>query len=95
MGGIRALIRARIEDGSFGASYPESCPDGAGPVGTDEAAFWQAMHAENPNLQERPWYGTLKSLRRHSMFSTWSSFRGGASENRCAGAITVFSSTIT
>ena len=44
-GGIRALIRARIEDGSFGASYPESCPDGAGPVGTDEAAFWQANAA--------------------------------------------------
>jgi hypothetical protein len=59
-GGIRALIRARIEDGSFGASYPESCPDGAGPVGTDEDAFWQAMHAEIPNLQERPWYGNTQ-----------------------------------
>jgi hypothetical protein len=56
-GGIQALVRARTEDGSFGASYPQSCPDGAGPVGTDEAALWQAMHADIPDLQERPWLG--------------------------------------
>lgn len=56
-GGIQALIRARIEDGSFGASYPDSCPDGAGPVGSDKDALWQAMRAEIPNLQELPWYG--------------------------------------
>lgn len=34
-GGIQALVRARIEDGSFGAGYPETCDDGAGPVGTN------------------------------------------------------------
>jgi len=56
-GGVQALIRARIEDGSFGASYPEPCPDGLGPVGTDEHSFWQAMRAEIPGLPERPWYG--------------------------------------
>ena len=26
--GIAALIGARIEDGSFGAKYPETCDDG-------------------------------------------------------------------
>lgn len=56
-GGIQALVQARIEDGSFGASYPETCPDGRGPVGTDEANFWQVMRAEIPGLPERPWYG--------------------------------------
>lgn len=53
-GGNQALIGARIENGSFGASYPETCPDGAGPVGTDEGALWQAMRAEIPNLEGRP-----------------------------------------
>jgi len=57
-GGIQALLRARIADGSFGASFPESCPDGAGPIGADEASLWQAIRAEVPNFQERPWYGT-------------------------------------
>lgn len=56
-GGVQALVRARIEDGSFGASYPETCIDGAGPVGTDYSALWQAMRAEIPTLPERPWYG--------------------------------------
>lgn len=56
-GGIRALIRARIEDGSFGASYPETCPDGGGPVGTDESGFWNAVRAEIDGFEERPWYG--------------------------------------
>ena len=42
-GGLQALIRARMDDGSFGASYPEACPDGLGPVGTNENSFWQAM----------------------------------------------------
>jgi AbiJ N-terminal domain 4 len=56
-GGIRALVLARVEDGSFGTSYPESCPDGAGPVGTNESALWEAMHAEIP-VQDRPWYAS-------------------------------------
>ena len=28
--GIRAEIRARVNDGSFGTSYPKSCDDGGG-----------------------------------------------------------------
>ncbi|WP_412064667.1 hypothetical protein [Rhizobium sp. SYY.PMSO] len=58
-GGIRALITARIDDGSFGATYPISCEDGRGPIGSDADTLWQAMRAEIPNLQGRmlpPWY---------------------------------------
>jgi hypothetical protein len=53
--GIKTEIAARIADGSFGARYPETCPDGGGPVGTDEFAFWNAMRARIPSLEERPW----------------------------------------
>ncbi len=54
--GIFALVSARIDDGSFAASYPEQCPDGRGPVGTDRIAFYRAMRAEIPDLPERmPW----------------------------------------
>lgn len=56
-GGIRALIRGRIEDGSFGANFPETCSDGAGTVGTDETSFWESVRAEIPSIEERPWYG--------------------------------------
>ena len=59
-GGIRALAQRCIGDGSFGATYPVTCPDGSSAVGTDEGALWQAMQAEIPNLQERPWYGTAQ-----------------------------------
>jgi hypothetical protein len=55
-GGLQALVRARIDDGSFGATYPEACPDGRGPIGTNDSSFWQAMQAEIPGLPERPWY---------------------------------------
>ena len=46
-GGIQALVCARIMDGSFGTSFPDPCPDGAGPVATDQASLWQAMRSEN------------------------------------------------
>jgi hypothetical protein len=57
-GGIQALVRRCVEDSSFGATYPETCPDGGVAAGTDASALWQAMQAELPNLQERPWYGS-------------------------------------
>jgi hypothetical protein len=56
-GGIQALIRTRIDDGSFGAGYPGFCPDGRSPIGTDAGALWLAIQAEIPGLTERPWYG--------------------------------------
>jgi hypothetical protein len=54
-GGVRAIIRTRMDDGSFGAAYPDMCTDGRGPVGTDENAFWKVMRSEIPNLDEKPW----------------------------------------
>lgn len=51
-GGIGALVRAQIADGSFGASYSETCSDGGGPTGTDDNGFWLAMRGENPALRQ-------------------------------------------
>ncbi|GIK82741.1 MAG: hypothetical protein BroJett024_38460 [Alphaproteobacteria bacterium] len=56
-GGIQALIRSRVEDGSFGITYPETCDDGAGPVGTDANSLAKAVRAEIPAFAEPPWYG--------------------------------------
>lgn len=54
-GGIAALVRARIADGSFGARYPDNCsdPNGTRPCGTDDSAFWDAMKGDIPRLAER------------------------------------------
>ena len=54
-GGIRALIRACVEDGSFGAKYPQNCPDGRIPIGTDATAFRDAMRARVLGLATWPW----------------------------------------
>ena len=54
-GGIWSLVRALINDGSFGARYPEVCPDGRGPIGSDEDTLWSAVRAEIPNLTNRQW----------------------------------------
>lgn len=48
--GIEALVEGRINDGSFGASYPTPCPDGEGITGSDGDAVWRAIGAEIPNL---------------------------------------------
>ncbi len=53
-GGVRVLIYTGIHNGSFGNSYPESCPDGPSITGTDGDALWQAMRAEIPALREPP-----------------------------------------
>ena len=50
-GGIIALIRSLISIGAFGFKYPEMCPDGAGPVGTDEQALALALKAEIPEIE--------------------------------------------
>lgn len=50
--GIASLIQTRIEDGSFGAQYPETCPDGTSPYGTDAVKFWDAMRGDIPGLPE-------------------------------------------
>jgi hypothetical protein len=43
--GIIGLIRTRANDGSFGLEYPEMCPDGRGPTGTDIGAFGNSLAA--------------------------------------------------
>jgi hypothetical protein len=50
--GIAALIGARIANGSFGAGYPDICPEGGGPIGTDATLFWDAMQGEVRGLVE-------------------------------------------
>ena len=55
--GIRSLIQARINDGSFGARYPTMCFDGREPTGTDESQFLDALLAEVPNLDRTEIYG--------------------------------------
>ena len=48
---IEAKIGKLVSDGSFGKSYPVSCPDGGSdPVGTDAKLFRCAMKAEIPEL---------------------------------------------
>jgi hypothetical protein len=56
-GGIQALVMSRVEDGSFGATYPETCYDGKGPIGTDADAFAKALRAEVPAFVHPPWFG--------------------------------------
>jgi len=49
-GGIVSLVQSLIVTGAFGAKYPEMCPDGQGPIGTDESALSLAVQAEMPGL---------------------------------------------
>ena len=51
--GLRAIINHRIEGGSFGIDYPDSCEDGRGPFGTDRHGFEAVMRAEIPTLPEQ------------------------------------------
>ena len=45
-GGVVALIQSLISSGAFGARFPAPCPDGQGPIGTDEHSLSQAVLAE-------------------------------------------------
>lgn len=48
--GVKALVMSRVGDGSFGVSYPEFCPDGDVPTGTNQQLLREAMQAEIPDL---------------------------------------------
>lgn len=50
--GIFGHINVLIENGAFGKSYPEICPDSHVVIGTDRAAFWEACKAEIPRLPD-------------------------------------------
>lgn len=49
-GGIVAIVQALISSGAFGIKYPEMCPAGVGPVGTDEKSLSLILRAEIPEL---------------------------------------------
>jgi hypothetical protein len=51
LGGIVALIQSLISTGAFAYKYPEMCPDGTGPYGTDGQALSLAVQAEIPDLE--------------------------------------------
>jgi hypothetical protein len=50
-GGIVAFIQSLLAAGAFGKQYPEMCPDGDGPIGTDEHSFVLALKAEVPDIE--------------------------------------------
>ncbi|MCB9958702.1 MAG: hypothetical protein H6843_08880 [Rhodospirillaceae bacterium] len=52
-GAIWDLIENRIGDGSFGYAFPDQCPDGRGPCGTDAVVFWRTAQAEIPELPDQ------------------------------------------
>ena len=54
-GGLKALVYARVEDGSLGAGYPSACEDGQGPKGTNEEMLRLAIHGEISDLPYWPW----------------------------------------
>ena len=49
---IQGLITTGVMNGSFGAKYPLTCPDGTAVVDTDVETFKKAMAAEIPGLPE-------------------------------------------
>src|SRR5690606_10935747 len=49
-GGIVGIVQSLIATGAFGVKYPEMCPDGQGPTGTNESALALAVQAEMPGL---------------------------------------------
>jgi hypothetical protein len=49
--GVVGIINARIGDGSFGASYPEQCPDGRGVTGTDTELMGHAVAGYFPAIR--------------------------------------------
>ena len=53
--GIRALIEARVQDGSFAATYKLTCFDGPVAIGTNVEGFRDAMRSQIPGLPEWPW----------------------------------------
>jgi AbiJ N-terminal domain 4 len=47
---VVAIIQSLIGDGSFGVSFPETCPDGSGVVGTDVGKLKSILVAEIPGI---------------------------------------------
>ena len=60
--GIRAIIKSRLDDGSFGKQYPLECPYDTYIMATNKDHFWSAMQGYIPRLRERPWELSFEEL---------------------------------
>lgn len=49
--GIAALIQSLVADGSFGALFPDVCPDGSDVIGTNLNAWRSVLLAEHPEIK--------------------------------------------
>ena len=49
--GIKSYVQSRIDDGSFGETFPDTCPDGTAVCGSDERAFRDALYLHVPDIQ--------------------------------------------
>jgi hypothetical protein len=49
--GIAALIQSLVADGSFGALFPDVCPDGSDVIGTNLNAWRSVLLAEHPQIK--------------------------------------------
>ncbi len=52
--GLQGLIETAIDDGSFGCSFPDKCPDGGAACGCNREAFSQVLRAEVPSIDWPP-----------------------------------------
>ena len=50
-GGIAAYIESLVASGGLAVDYPDVCPDGRGPFGTDSRSLGLAVRAEIPELE--------------------------------------------
>lgn len=50
-GGFVALVDGLVANGAFGVDFPEACPDGRGPTGTDSHALGLAIRADIPQIE--------------------------------------------
>lgn len=50
-GGVVAVIQSATTLGAFGNAFPYNCPDGRGPVGSDEATLARILRAEIPEIE--------------------------------------------
>lgn len=50
-GGVVAVIQSATTSGAFGNAFPYNCPDGCGPVGSNEATLARILRAEIPEIE--------------------------------------------
>ena len=53
--GIKALLKDRVDDHSFGIRYFYKCQYTDDPIGCDRDHLWAAMQGDIPALEEYPW----------------------------------------